>query len=159
MKNTFRLFKGVNFLSVIGCIALFALLSFSSGKVIGREAYRLPTVDAGEQASPSDQKYGDLAGTRTLSTITFSFINNAGGGFTVTLTDAVTGQDYTLHSVNGANAYYYNLPEGVYHIYMHPSETDWIYYEVGCNLPFEAKGEVWIDEVAINSNCNTIIAN
>ena len=135
MKSTFRLF--------IGCIALFALLSFSSGR----------------QILPIAKKHGDLTGTRALSTITFNFINNAGGGFTVTLTDAVTGQDYTLHSVNGANAYYYNLPEGVYHIYMNPSETDWIYYEVGCNTPFETKGEVWIDEVTIDSTCNTIIAN
>jgi hypothetical protein len=132
MKSSFRLFKGA-----IGCMALMVSLSFS----------------------PSNKKQVDLAGTRALSTINFVFINNAGGGFTVTLTDAVTGQDYTLHSVNGANAYYNNLPEGVYHIYMWPSETDWIYYEVGCNTPFETKGEVWVDEVTINSTCSTITAN
>lgn len=132
MKSTFRL--------IIGCIALFVILSFSPNK----------------QASLSDQK----AGNRALSTITLSFINNSGTGGTIYLVDVVTGQDYMLYSVNGANGYLYNLPEGTYSFYFNPvDKDDWIWYTIGCNSEFETKGEVWIDEVTFNSTCNTIYAN
>jgi hypothetical protein len=136
MKSTFRLF--------IGCIALFALLSFRSDK----------------QASTSDQKHGNLAGAHTLSTITLSFINNSGTGGTIYLVNYATGQDYMLYSVNGANGYLYDLPEGDYSFYFNPVyKDDWNYYTIGCNPEFETKGEVWVDEVTFNSTCNTIYAN
>jgi len=136
MKSTFRLF--------IGCIALFALLSFSPNR----------------QPLPFKQKHGNLAGTHALSTITLSFINNSGGGGTIYLVNIATGQDYMLYSVNGANGYLYNLPEGDYSFYYNPVyKDDWTYYTIGCNPEFETKGEVWKDEVTFNSDCNTIYAN
>lgn len=136
MKSTFRLF--------IGCIALFALLSFSPNK----------------QATPSNQKHGDLTSTHAFSTITLSFINNSGGGGTIYLVNLVTGQDYILYSVNGANGYLYNLPEGDYSFYYNPAyPDDWTWYTIGCNPEFETKGEVWVNEVTFNSTCNTIYAN
>ncbi len=122
-------------------IALFALLSFSPKK----------------QASRSNQK----AATHALSTITLSFINDTGTGGTVYLNNNYeTGQDYIMYSVNGSNAYLYNLPEGTYSFYYNPTfPNEWNYYTVGCNPEFETRGEVWINEVTFDSNCNTIYAN
>ena len=128
MKSTFRLF--------IGCIALFAMLSFSPGK----------------QASPANQK--------ALSTITLSLINNRGAGLTVYLVNTVTGDLYQVGSVNGANGYLYNLPEGVYSVYINPTFPDeWKWYTIGCNPEFEQRGEVWMDEVTFDSDCNTVYVN
>lgn len=136
MKSTFRLF--------IGCITLFALLSFVPNK----------------QASGSNKKNGALASNKALSTITLSFINDSGGGGTVYLNNLATGEDYMMFSVNGSNAYLYNLPEGDYSFYFNPVyANDWNYYTIGCLPEFETKGEVWVNEVTFNSTCNTIYAN
>jgi YD repeat-containing protein len=116
--------------------------------------------DANEKALQYAQTIADNEGTCTVPPVTLNFINNTGWGMTVTLTDATTGTEYTIHSVQGASVNLPNLPQGIYHLYMWPADTDrWIYYEVGCNLFFETKGEVWVDDITINATCHTITAN
>ncbi|OQP67841.1 hypothetical protein A4R26_32585 [Niastella populi] len=119
----------------------------------------ISVADADQQASQYAQQYADDHGTCTVPPITLNFINNAGGGFTITLTDVNTGQEYSLQSMNGSNAYLQNLPQGTYHIYISPSETDEIYYEVGCNYFTSGAGDLYLDDITINSTCNTITAN
>jgi hypothetical protein len=134
MKSTFRLF--------IGCIAFFALFSFSSDK----------------QASLFNQKHG-VAEARAFSTITLTLINNR-ANTTVYLVNSVTGDNYQVGSSNGSNGYLYNLPEGVYSVYINPTFADeWKWYTIGCNPEFEQRGEVWMDEVTFDSDCNTIYIN
>jgi YD repeat-containing protein len=120
----------------------------------------ISVLDADIQAGEWAQRYADEHGTCTVPPITLNFINNTGDGMVVSLYDVITGQEYKLYSVNGSNAYYQNLPQGVYHIYIEPVfNAGWVYYEVGCGFSIESNGEVWLEDIPINAGCNTITAN
>jgi YD repeat-containing protein len=115
--------------------------------------------DANNQAWQYAQNYADQHGNCTVPPVTLTFINNHGAGFTISLFDAV-GNEYDLHSVNGANAYYENLPQGDYYISIEPTfYDDWITYTIGCNDSFEAQGMIYTDIIHISANCKTITAN
>lgn len=116
-------------------------------------------ADANQKAAQYAQTYADQHGSCVVPPITFTFINNAGGGFTIELTNVTTNEQYRLNSLNGANAVFQNLPQGIYNIYIWPSSNDWRSYEIGCNYFTETQGELWVDEIPLTSSCNTIIAN
>lgn len=94
----------------------------------------ISVLDADIQASNWAQAYADQHGTCTVPPpppLDLTFINNHGNSFTVSLFDVNTGQEYDLYSVNGSNAYYQNLPQGTYYIYIEPSSSDdWITYQL-----------------------------
>ena len=125
----------------------------------GQFTSAISLADANQQAWQYAQTYADQHGDCVVPPINLTFVNDAGGGFTVELTNTVTNQQYTIHSVNGANVVLQNLPQGNYNIYIMPSSADWIFYEVGCNFFTEMMGEVWIEDVPLNSSCKTITVN
>ncbi|RXK82760.1 DUF5977 domain-containing protein [Filimonas effusa] len=125
----------------------------------GQFTSTISLADANAQAAHYAQTYADAHGGCVVPPINFTFINNAGGGFTIELTNTTTLQQYTLHSVNGANAVLQNLPQGNYNIYIMPSSNDWRSYEIGCNYFTETQGEIWVDDIPLTSSCNTITVN
>ncbi|OQP66426.1 hypothetical protein A3860_13115 [Niastella vici] len=117
----------------------------------------ISVLDADIQAREWAQSYADQHGNCTVPPVTVSFFNYHGGGVRVTLYDVNTGQDYTLSSVNGADAYLQNVPQGSYNVYIEPANYDeWMYYQVGCDDYIETKGDFSLYEIQINANCNTI---
>lgn len=117
--------------------------------------------DANNQAWQSAQTYADQHGTCTVPPVTLNFVNNTGDGFTITLTDVTNSNlEYTLHAMSGSSASYQNLPQGIYHIYISPSNPDdWLGYQVGCDVFTGTQGDVYLYDIPINANCNTITVN